>query len=490
MTTYGGQQVQKDALIVGAGPTGLMLAMELRLQGVDVLVVERDSGPPPYVRALGLHARSAEVLDQRGLLDAFLALGQKHPLGAQFAGIPKPQPTGLDTSHPYVLGIPQTTTDRLLEEHARRVGVEVRRGCEVAGLSQDESGVTVDLADGNRLRSGYLVGCDGGRSTVRKLTGIGFPGEPSRTDTLLGEMVLTASPAEVAAINAEVRKTQLRFGAGPTGDDDGVYRVVVPAEGVVDDRSAPPGLGEFRRQLKAVAGTDLGAHSPRWLSRFGDSTRLAERYRVGRVLLAGDAAHVHPPVGGQGLNLGLQDAFNLGWKLAAEINGWAPDGLLDSYDDERRPVARDVLDNTRAQMELLSTEPGPQALRRLVSELMDFEEVTRYLTEKVAALSIRYDLEGDHPLIGRRLKDVHLADGRLYELMRGGRGMLLDRTGRLSVRGWERRVDLVTDIGDHVDVPAVLLRPDGHVVWVGEEQDDLAGPLTRWFGAAALTFSV
>jgi hypothetical protein len=169
-----------------------------------------------------------------------------------------------------------------------------------------------------------------------------------------------------------------------------------------------------------VAGTDLGAHSPRWLSRFGDSTRLAERYRVGRILLAGDAAHVHPPVGGQGLNLGLQDAFNLGWKLAAEINGWAPDGLLDSYDDERRPVARDVLDNTRAQMELLSTEPGPQALRRLVSELMDFEEVTRYLTEKIAALSIRYDLEGDHPLIGRRLKDVQLVDGRLYELMRGG----------------------------------------------------------------------
>jgi 2-polyprenyl-6-methoxyphenol hydroxylase-like FAD-dependent oxidoreductase len=260
MTTYGGQQVQKDAVVVEAGPTGLMLAMELRLQGVDVLVVERDAGPPRYVRALGLHARSAEVLDQRGLLDAFLAVGQKHPLGAHFAGIPKPQSTGLDTSHPYALGIPQTTTDRLLEEHARRVGVEVRRGCKVTGLSQDGSGVTVELADGSRLRSGYLVGCDGGRSTVRKLTGIGFPGEPSRTDTLLGEMKLTASPVEIAKLNTEVRKTQLRFGAGPSGDD-GVYRVVVPAAGVVDDRSAPPGLEEFRRQLKAVAGTDLGAHS-------------------------------------------------------------------------------------------------------------------------------------------------------------------------------------------------------------------------------------
>lgn len=480
--------MQKDAVVVGAGPTGLMLAMELRLQGVDVLVVERDAAPPQYVRALGLHARSAEVLDQRGLLDAFMALGQKYPLGAHFAGIAKPQPTGLDTSHPYVLGIPQTITDRLLEEHALRVGVEVRRGCNVTGLSQDESGVTVELADGSRLRSRYLVGCDGGRSTVRKLTGIGFPGEPSRTDTLLGEMELTASPAEIAEINTEVRKTQLRFGAGPTGDD-GVYRVVVPAAGVVDDRSAPPGLDEFRRQLKAVAGTDLGAHSPRWLSRFGDSTRLAERYRAGRILLAGDAAHVHPPVGGQGLNLGLQDAFNLGWKLAAEINGWAPDGLLDGYDDERRPVARDVLDNTRAQMELLSTEPGPQAVRRLVSELMDFEEVTRYLIEKIAALNIRYDLEGDHPLIGRRLKDVPLASGRLYERMREGRGLLLDRTGRLSVRGWEQRVDLVADAGDHFDVPAALLRPDGHVVWVGEDQDELAGPLTRWFGTAAPTTS-
>ena len=210
-------------------------------------------------------------------------------------------------------------------------------------------------------------------------------------------------PEEVAAVVAEVRRTQLRFGVGPLGEH---YRVVVPAQGVADDRSAPPTLEDFRRALRKIAGTDFGVHSPTWLSRFGDATRLAERYRVGRVLLAGDAAHVHPPVGGQGLNLGLQDAFNLGWKLAAEVNGWAPEGLLDSYQHERHPVAADVLDTTRAQMQLLSVEPGPRAVRRLLSELMTLDEVSRYLTEKVAALSVRYDLGDGHPLVGRRLRDV------------------------------------------------------------------------------------
>ena len=208
---------------------------------------------------------------------------------------------------------------------------------------------------------------------------------------------------------AEVRKTQLRFGAGPLGD--GVYRVVVPADGVAEDRTVPPTLEEFKQQLRAFAGTDFGVHSPRWLSRFGDATRLAERYRVGRVLLAGDAAHIHPPTGGQGLNLGIQDAFNLGWKLAAEVNGWAPEGLLDSYHTERHPVAADVLDNTRAQMELLSTEPGPQAVRRLLSELMDFEEVNRYLIEKITAIGIRYDFGEGHELLGRRLRDVRAEAG-------------------------------------------------------------------------------
>ncbi|GII69515.1 hypothetical protein Sme01_19910 [Sphaerisporangium melleum] len=341
--------------------------------------------------------------------------------------------------------------------------------------------MTAELANGTRLRSRYLVGCDGGRSTVRKLLGIGFPGEPAKVETLLGEMEVSEDPATVAAVVARVRTTQLRFGLGPLGD--GVYRVVVPAEGVAEDRTVPPTLEEFRRQLQVVAGTDFGVHSPRWLSRFGDATRLAERYRDGRVLLAGDAAHIHPPTGGQGLNLGIQDAFNLGWKLAAEVAGWAPEGLLDGYHTERHPVAAAVLDNTRAQMELLSTEPGPQAVRRLLSELMDFEEVNRYLIEKVTAISVRYDFGEGHELLGRRLRDVGLKQGRLYERMHDGRGLLLDRTGRLSVTGWADRVGHVVDAGEEPDVPAVLLRPDGHVAWVGDDQQDLLGHLPHWFGA-------
>jgi rifampicin monooxygenase len=470
-----------DVIIAGGGPTGLMLAGELRLHGVHVLVLEKESEPTRYVRALGMHTRSIEVMDQRGLLERFLALGQRYPVGGFFAGIKKPAPDRLDTAHPYVLGIPQTITERLLAEHAAEAGAEIRRGCELVGLSQDEDGVSVELADGTRLRSRYLAGCDGGRSTVRKLLGVGFPGEPTRVETLLGEMEVTEDPATVAAVVERVRQTQLRFGAIPLGD--GVYRIVVPSAGVAEDRTVPPVLEEFKRQLLAIAGTDFGVRSPRWLSRFGDATRLAERYRTGRVLLAGDAAHVHPPTGGQGLNLGVQDAFNLGWKLAAEINGWAPDGLLDTYHTERYPLAATVLDNTRAQMELLSLDPGPRSVRRLLAELMDFEEVNRYLVEKIIATGVRYDFGEGPDLLGRRLRDVALKRGRLYALMHRGRGLLLDQTGRLSVAGWADRVDHVVDVSAELDVPAALLRPDGHVAWVGDDQRDLLDRLPRWFGA-------
>ncbi|MDT9693313.1 rifampin monooxygenase [Streptomyces sp. P9(2023)] len=471
-----------DVIVVGGGPTGMMLAAELRLQGVRVVVLERDAEPTKVVRALGLHARSVEVMDQRGLLERFLELGRQYPVGGFFAGIDMPAPERLDTAHPYVLGIQQPTIDRLLTEHAAELGVEIRRGVEAVGLSQDEDGVTVELADSTRLRSRYAVGCDGGRSTVRKLLGVGFPGEPSRIETLIGEMELTASPDEVATVMAEVRKTQKRFGVGTFGE--GVYRVVVPAEGVTEDRGVPPTFDEIKERLRAVAGTDFGVHSPRWLSRFGDATRQAERYRAGRVMLAGDAAHIHPPTGGQGLNLGVQDAFNLGWKLAAEVNGWAPADLLDSYEAERHPVAADVLDNTRAQMELMRLEPGPQSVRRLLTELMGIEEVNRRLIEKITAIGVRYDFGEGHDLLGRRLRDIQLKGGRLYELTRTGRGLLLDQTGTLSTTGWSDRVDHVVDVSEDLDAPGVLLRPDGHVAWAGEDQRELLEALPRWFGAA------
>jgi 2-polyprenyl-6-methoxyphenol hydroxylase-like FAD-dependent oxidoreductase len=470
-----------DVIVVGGGPTGLMLAAELRLHDVSVLVLERDAEPTKVVRSLGLHARSVEVLDQRGLLERFLALGTRHPVGGFFAGITRAAPERLDTAHPYVLGIPQTRTDQLLGEHAVAAGVEIRRGCELVGLDQDDDGVTAELADGTRLRSRFLVGCDGGRSAVRKLLGVGFPGEPTRLETLLGEMEVGVPLATVVEVVAEVRRTRRWFGVGPMGGA-GLFRVVVPADGVSGDRT-PPTLDEVRTQLRAVAGTDFGVHSPRWLSRFGDATRQAERYRVGRVLLAGDAAHIHPPVGGQGLNLGIQDAFNLGWKLAAEVHGWAPEGLLDSYHTERHPVAAAVLDNVRAQTELMSPEPGPQAVRRLLTRLMEFEEVNRFLTEKIMAVDIRYDMGEGHELVGRRLRDTGLKQGRLYGLMHAGRGLLLDQTGRLSVADWADRVDYVVDVSEELDVPAVLLRPDGHVAWVGDDQAELSEHLSRWFGA-------
>ncbi|MEU7924268.1 FAD-dependent monooxygenase [Micromonospora sp. NPDC049107] len=468
-----------DVIIVGCGPTGAMLAAELRLHDVRVLVLEKETQPPSAVRIVGLHIRSLEVLAMRGLLDRMLAHGRRRPAGAYFAAIDKPAPTGLDSPYAYLLGIPQPVIERLLAEHATGLGAQVRRGRAVTGLAQDDEGVTVELSDGERLRSRYVVGCDGGRSTVRKLLGVGFPGEPTRTETLMGEMEAGVPPEEIAATVAAIGGARHRFWVRPAGV--GAYSVVVPAAGV-SDRAQPPTIEDFAQQLRAVAGTDFRVHSPRWMSRFGDATRLAERYRVGRVLLAGDAAHIHPPIGGQGLNLGVQDAVNLGWKLAAQVQGWAPDTLLDTYQAERRPVAADVLDNTRAQTQLLSDEPGARAVRRLLSELMDFDEVNRHLLEKITGTGLRYDLGEGPDLLGRRLPDVDVRQGNLYGLLHRGRGLLVDRTERLTVGGWKDRVDHLADAGAAVDVPCLLLRPDGYVAWIGDEQRNLDDHLARWFG--------
>ncbi|WP_433121667.1 FAD-dependent monooxygenase [Micromonospora sp. CA-246542] len=469
-----------DVIIVGCGPTGAMLAAELRLHDVRVLVLEKETQPPSAVRIVGLHIRSLEVLAMRGLLDRMLAHGRRRPAGAYFAAIDKPAPTGLDSPYAYLLGIPQPVIERLLAEHATGLGAQVRRGRAVTGLAQDDEGVTVELSDGEQLRTRYLVGCDGGRSTVRKLLGVGFPGEPTRNETLMGEMEAGVPPEEIAATVAAIGGARHRFWVRPAGV--GVYSVVVPAAGV-SDRAQRPTIEDFAQQLRAVAGTDFGVHSPRWMSRFGDATRLAERYRVGRVLLAGDAAHIHPPIGGQGLNLGVQDAVNLGWKLAAQVRGSAPDTLLDTYQAERRPVAADVLDNTRAQTQLLSDEPGARAVRRLLSELMDFDEVNRHLLEKITGTGLRYDLGEGPDLLGRRLPDVDVRQGNLYGLLHRGRGLLVDRTERLTVEGWEDRVDHLADAGAAVDVPCLLLRPDGHVAWIGDDQRNLDDHLARWFGA-------
>ncbi|WP_433833295.1 FAD-dependent monooxygenase [Actinoplanes sp. CA-015351] len=459
-----------DVIIAGCGPTGAVLAAELRLHGVRTLVLEKETEPESFARIVGLHMRSLELMAMRGLLERLRERGRQRPGGSYFAATDKPAPEGLDPAYAYLLGIPQPVVVQLLEDHATTRGAQVRRGATVTGIDQDDDGVTVELAGGERLRTRYLAGCDGGHSTVRKLLGVGFPGEPARNDTLMGEMA-----AEAVTTVAD-RRVNIRP-AGP-----GVYRFIVPAEGV-SDRAEPPTIEDFRRELRAIAGTDFGVHSPRWMSRFGDATRLADRYRVGRVLLAGDAAHIHPPIGGQGLNLGVQDAFNLGWKLAAQVHGWAPDTLLDTYQAERHPVAGDVLDNTRAQTEILAAGPGPEAVRRLLTRLMDFDEVNRYLTEKITATGIRYDFGPGPDLLGRRLPDIAVKQGNLYSLLHHGRGLLLDRTGHLTTGGWSDRVDHLTDPAAALDVPCVLLRPDGHVAWIGDDQHDLDQHLTRWFGS-------
>ncbi|WP_353947390.1 FAD-dependent monooxygenase (plasmid) [Streptomyces sp. HUAS MG91] len=492
-----------DVVIAGAGPTGLMLACELRLAGVDVTVVEPLAQRSGESRAGGIHSRTLEILDQRGIVDRFLDEGELQPVG-HFSGLYLDFDES-ESRHPYPLMILQSAVERLLEERADELGARVRRACEVTGLVQDATGVTVELRSGGTaaapLRARYLVGCDGGRSSVRRLAGIGFPGTEATMTALIGDVEVPDLPEDYVW----VRRT-------PAGDysaiafEPGWHRVITSEFDRVAGRDEPVTFEQLRESMVRVAGTDFGMRNPRWVSRFSDAARQADRYRAGRVLLAGDAAHIHFPAGGQGLNMGVQDAVNLGWKLGAVVRGDAPDGLLDTYHAERHPVAERVLQNTRAQSALVRPGPQTDALREVFGALMVFDDVNRYLRHLLTALDLRYAVDGDHPLAGRRVPDADLKTPEgivgVHELLHAARPVLLALDGGAwaarAAQGWADRVDVVEAhsedghwpvpaLGDVPAPAALLVRPDGHVAWAADA-DEAADPsalraaLVTWVG--------
>jgi 3-(3-hydroxy-phenyl)propionate hydroxylase len=480
-------------VIAGAGPTGLMLAGELALAGVDVAIVERRASQDLIgSRAGGLHARTIEVFDQRGIADRFLAQGKV----AQVAGFAWIR---LDTSdfpsrHPYGLALWQNQIECILADWVSEFGVPIYRRCEVAGMAQDDAGVDIELADGQRLRAEYLVGCDGGRSKVRKAAGIEFPGWNPTTSSLIAEVEMAEEPEWGIRRDASGIHSISRL------ENGGPLRVMVSEPRC--DRTGEPTLCDLSAALVAVYGSDYGVHSPTSISRFTDATRQAVTYRKGRVLLAGDAAHVHPPVGGQGLQIGVQDAVNLGWKLAQVVKGTSPPALLDTYHTERHPIAALVLRNTMAQMALLRFDDRIDALRDCVSDLLSLDQPRKRFAADMSGLGIRYDLGVGHPLLGRRMPDLELVtrDGpqRVFTLLHRARPVLLNlgEPGDLDITPWAERVQLVDArcagswelpvIGAVTAPEAVLIRPDGYVAWVGEgTRDALADGLTTWFGPPA-----
>jgi 2-polyprenyl-6-methoxyphenol hydroxylase-like FAD-dependent oxidoreductase len=476
--------------IAGGGPAGMMLAAELALAKVDVVILERRADHALVgSRAGGFHSRTIEVLDQRGVADRFLAEGQVAQ-ASMFAR------TVLDmsdfpTRHPYSLGIWQNKIERIMAGWIAELPVQVCYGSEVTGFAQDERGVDVALADGSMLRAQYLVGCDGGRSVVRKAAGIEFPGwEPTRSN-LIAEVEMTEEPPR------GVRHDAIGVHGLHRMEDGRTVRVVVTERQL--GSGGEPTQRELSEALIAVYGTDFGLHDPTWISRFTDMTRQAAAYRDRRVLLAGDAAHVHSPAGGQGLSLGVQDAVNLGWKLAQVVNGTSPESLLDSYHAERHPVAARALRHTMAQTVLQRGEERIGALVDVVSEIAVMDEPRRRLAGILSGLDIHYDLGEGHPLLGRRMPDLDLIAGegplRTFELLHDARPLLLrlGRPGGGEIASWAGRVRLVEarceaewnlPVLGVVDAPtAVLVRPDGYVAWVGEGTDaGLDDALRTWFG--------
>ncbi|WP_314955900.1 FAD-dependent monooxygenase [Bradyrhizobium cosmicum] len=480
-------------IIAGAGPTGLMLAAELALANVDVAVVERRASQElAETRAGGLHARTIEILDQRGVADRFLREGQITQL-AGFAWT-RLDISDLPTRHNYGLALRQGHIERILANWASELAVKIYRASEVTGFAQDETGVEIMLSSGATLRANYLVGCDGGRSLVRKAAGIEFAGSDPTLSNLMAEVEMREEPAW------GLRHDALGF-HGLSRTESG--RVLVVVSEATLARTGEPGLRDLSEALVAVYGTDFGLQNPFWISRFTDAARQAVCYRNGRVLLAGDAAHIHHSVGGQGLNTGVQDAVNLGWKLAQVVKGMSPENLLDTYHAERHPVAARVLRNTMAQIALLRRgDDGLKAAREVVSELLGMDEPRKRFGAMMSGLDVHYDLGEGHALLGRRMPDLDLTvEGRslrLFTLLHQARGLLLDfgKAGGIDIVPWADRVDLIgTDYDGPLQLPAigqvaapgaVLVRPDGHVAWVSDEsQRGLPDALAKWFGPPA-----
>jgi len=478
-------------VIIGGGPTGLMLAGELALARVDVAIVERRASQDLVgSRAGGLHARTIEVFDQRGIADRFLTQGQVAQV-AGFAWI-RLDISDFPTRHPYGLALWQHHIERILAGWVGELGVPIYRGREVTGFAQGDTGVDLALADGESLRAAYLVGCDGGRSLIRKAAGIAFPGWDPSISNLIAEVEMAEEPPwglrrDTKGIHALSRlEDGLRVGVMVTEQQLGL--------------TGEPTLGDLSAALIAVYGTDYGVHSPTSISRFTDMTRQAAAYRTGRVLLAGDAAHVHYPVGGQGLQIGVQDAVNLGWKLAQVVHRTSPESLLDSYQAERHPVAARVLRNTMAQVALLRTDDRTNALREITAELLSMDEPRKWFAAMMSGLDIHYDLGPGHPLLGRRMPDLDLvtADGprRVSTLLHAARPVLLNlgAPGGFDITPWADRVQVIDAtyagtwelpvLGQVAAPPAVLIRPDGYSAWVGDGTDrGLRDALTTWCGA-------